>query len=116
MGGGKQMHIRRRRNHFGIALACAAWATPVMMVGASTLRAQTGVPKFEVDPYWPKPLPNRWVTGEIGGLCVDAKDHVFLVQRVNDVGGMDGHLEGLTPDELNAGLAAPPIIEFDEEG
>jgi sugar lactone lactonase YvrE len=82
----------------------------------SPLRAQAGAPKFEVDPYWPKPLPNRWVTGEIGGLCVDAKDHVFLVQRVNDVGGMDGHLEGLTDDELNAGTAGPPIIEFDTEG
>jgi DNA-binding beta-propeller fold protein YncE len=56
------------------------------------------------------------VTGEMGGLCVDAKDHVFLVQRVSDVGGMDGHLEGLTDDELNAGTAGPPIIEFDIEG
>ncbi len=56
------------------------------------------------------------MTGELGGLCVDARDHVFLVQRVNDVGGMDGHVEGLTDDELNAGQAGPPIIEFDTDG
>jgi sugar lactone lactonase YvrE len=99
-----------------MALACAVLAIAAGMFGASSLRAQTGAPKFEVDPYWPKPLPNRWVTGEIGGLCVDSKDHVFLVQRVNDVGGMDGHLEGLTGDELNAGQAGPPVIEFDAEG
>ena len=99
-----------------MALACAALAIAAGMSGASTLRAQSGVPKFEVDPYWPKPLPNRWVTGEIGGLCVDSKDHVFLVQRVNDVGGMDGHLEGLTGDELNAGQAGPPVIELDADG
>ena len=73
--------------------------------GPDTLRAQAGVPKFEVDPYWPKPLPDRWVTGEIGGVCVDSQDHIFVVQRVSDVGGMDGHLEGLTGDELNAGEA-----------
>jgi DNA-binding beta-propeller fold protein YncE len=78
--------------------------------------AQTNVPRYEVDPYWPKPLPDRWVTGEMGGVCVDSQDHVFIVQRVNDVGGMDGHLEGLTNDELNAGQAAPPVIEFDVEG
>jgi hypothetical protein len=78
--------------------------------------AQTNVPHYEVDPYWPKPLPDRWVTGEMGGVCVDSQDHVFVVQRVNDVGGMDGHLEGLTNDELNAGQAAPPVIEFDVEG
>src|ERR1700733_11681846 len=110
------MHIRRRRNYFIMALACGALSMAFALFTPSPLRAQAGVPKFEVDPYWPKPLPNRWVTGEIGGLCVDAKDHVFLVQRVNDVGGMDGHLEGLTGDELNAGQAGPPVIEFDPEG
>jgi sugar lactone lactonase YvrE len=100
-------------SRFGWAFAVIAFAVALC---PAFVHAQSSVPKFEVDPYWPKPLPGRWVTGEIGGLCVDAKDHVFLVQRVNDVGGMDGHLEGLTPDELNAGQAGPPVIEFDTEG
>jgi hypothetical protein len=108
--------VNGKPNYFIMALACGALSMAVAVFAPSPLRAQAGVPKFDVDPYWPKPLPNRWVTGEIGGLCVDAKDHVFLVQRVNDVGGMDGHLEGLTDDELNAGTAGPPIIEFDAEG
>jgi len=99
-----------------MATACGAIAFAVAILIPAPLRSQVVAPKFEVDPSWPKPLPGRWVTGEIGGLCVDAKDHVFLVQRVNDVGGMDGHLEGLTVDELNAGQAAPPVIEFDSQG
>jgi hypothetical protein len=99
-----------------IAVACSVLALAFLILTPEPLGAQAGVSKFEVDPYWPKPLPNRWVTGEIGGLCVDSQDHVFLVQRVNDVGGMDGHLEGLTGDELNAGQAAPSVIEFDTEG
>jgi sugar lactone lactonase YvrE len=111
-----RVKVKGKRNYFIMALACGALSMAVAAFTPSPLHAQAGVPKFEVDPYWPKPLPNRWVTGEIGGLCVDAKDHVFLVQRVNDVGGMDGHLEGLTNDELNAGTAGPPIIEFDAEG
>lgn len=110
------MKVLGMRNYFMMVLACGALSMAGALFSPAPLQAQSGVPKFEVDPTWPKPLPNRWVTGEIGGLCVDAKDHVFLVQRVSDVGGMDGHLEGLTDDELNAGTAGPPIIEFDAEG
>ncbi len=98
---------------FGLAFGMMAFAVALC---PAFVRAQSSVPKFEVDPYWPKPLPQRWVTGEIGGVCVDAQDHVFVVQRVSDVGGMDGHLEGLTGDELNAGQAAPPVLEFDADG
>jgi len=104
------------RKYFRMAMAGGVLSFAVAAFGPAPLHAQAAAPKFEVDPYWPKPLPGRWVTGELGGLCVDAKDHVFLVQRVNDVGGMDGHLEGLTDDELNAGQAGPPIIEFDTDG
>ncbi len=98
------------------AAACGVLGFAALLVIPPALRAQSGVPKFEVDPSWPKPLPERWVTGEIGGLCVDANDHVFVIQRVSDVGGMDGHLEGLTDDELNAGTAAPPVLELDTDG
>jgi hypothetical protein len=93
----------------GLAIALGIFRPPPSM-------AQDHVPRYEVDATWPKPLPNRWVTGEMGGVCVDLQDHVFIAQRVNDVGGMDGHLEGLTNDELNAGEPAPPVIEFDAEG
>ncbi len=99
-----------------MAMSCAGLAIAIGICSPRPLQAQSSIPKFEVDPYWPKPLPGRWVTGEMGGVCVDAQDHVFIAQRVSDVGGMDGHLEGLTNDELNAGQAAPPVIEFDAEG
>ncbi len=29
--------------------------------------------------HWPKPLPGRWVLGGLGGICVDAKDHVLIL-------------------------------------
>ena len=70
--------------------------------------AQTGakVPRFVVDPSWPRPLPNRWVTGEVAGTCIDSKDHIFTVNRRNLL-DLQKTL-GLTP--------APPVIEFDGEG
>jgi sugar lactone lactonase YvrE len=67
--------------------------------------AQASGPKFEVDPSWPKPLPNLWVTGALGGVCVDAKDHVFILNR-----------RDLTDNELDAAHQAPPVIEFDPDG
>jgi DNA-binding beta-propeller fold protein YncE len=62
-------------------------------------------PKFEVDPSWPKPLPNRWVTGEVAGTCVDSQDHVFIVSRAN-----------LSAKEKTIATPAPPVIEFDPDG
>src|SRR5262245_53399212 len=63
------------------------------------------VPRYEVDASWPKPFPDRWVLGGLGGVCVDGRDHVFILNR-QDV------LEG----DLNAGRLAPPIIEVDADG
>ena len=65
--------------------------------------------KFQVDPFWPKPLPEDWVTGNVGGTCVDSNDHVFILNRTADPGN-------LTDQEKEAGRPAPPVIEFDPEG
>jgi DNA-binding beta-propeller fold protein YncE len=62
-------------------------------------------PKFQVDPLWPRPLPDRWVTGEVAGACVDSQDHVFILDRSN-----------LTAKEQKIATASPPVIEFDQEG
>ncbi len=86
------------------AAACAALAAAQMVV-ASTSRAQSGAPRYEVDAAWPKPLPDRWVLGGLGGVCVDAQDHVVILNR-QDI--LDG--------ELDAGTLAPQIIEFDPAG
>ena len=32
-------------------------------------------PTFEVDPLWPKPLPNHWLMGMTIGVSVDAQDN-----------------------------------------
>jgi DNA-binding beta-propeller fold protein YncE len=94
-----------RKWHLTIATTGAA----VLVIGLAIscplrMNAQT-IPKYEVDPYWPKPLPNQWATGSIGGVCTDAQDHVFIVNRRN-----------LTDNELDAAYQAPSIIEFDPEG
>jgi DNA-binding beta-propeller fold protein YncE len=68
-------------------------------------QAQNAAPKYEVDPTWPKPLPGVMVTGRAGGICVDAKDHVFEVNRGD-----------LQDKEKLTGQPAPPVLEYDPEG
>src|SRR5204863_310066 len=45
-------------------------------------------PTFKVDPFWPKPLPDNWVTGEPGGTCIDSQDHLIIVTRGFQTGGL----------------------------
>ena len=51
------------------------------MVAQATVEA----PRFEVDPFWPKPLPNKWVIAQMIGLGVDSHDHVWIVHRSDAV-------------------------------
>ena len=85
--------------------AFSALAIAAAILGPTSSQAQNGAPRYEADVSWPKPLPNKWVLGGLGGLCVDAQDHVLILNR-QDV------LEG----DLNAGTLAPPMIEFDPAG
>src|SRR5882762_9204809 len=80
-------------------------------------------PIFQVDPFWPKPLPDNWVTGEIGGTCIDSQDHLFIVTRGFQTGGLVSP-EGVGGADTKTGTlggafkskASPPVIEFDTEG
>ena len=39
------------------------------------------IPQFQVDPYWPKPLPNNWIMGQVSGVSVDKRGHVWIIHR-----------------------------------
>ncbi len=74
-----------------------------------------GIPMFQVDPSWPKEMPNLWILGSITSVFVDSKNHVWIT-----------HLpETLTPEETSAVqdppigeccVPAPVVIEFDADG
>src|SRR5580658_9715687 len=89
----------------GQGSAVAALVIAVVSLCLPLSHAQAKAPRFEVDPAWPKPLPNLWVTGGIGGVCIDSRDHVFVLNR-----------RDLTDNDLDAGHQAPVVIEFDPEG
>jgi DNA-binding beta-propeller fold protein YncE len=72
-------------------------------------------PRFAVDPAWPKPLPNNWLIGQIGGLFVDQYDHVWVFQRPRSLTD-DERGAALTPPISICCKPAPPVLEFDREG
>jgi hypothetical protein len=39
------------------------------------------VPTFAVDASWPKPLPNNWIIGQVGGITADSKGHIWVIHR-----------------------------------
>ncbi|MGF1526330.1 MAG: hypothetical protein ACFCBW_06000 [Candidatus Competibacterales bacterium] len=38
-------------------------------------------PQFQVDPDWPKPLPNNWQVGQVAGVAVAPDDTIWVVHR-----------------------------------
>jgi DNA-binding beta-propeller fold protein YncE len=79
------------------------------MVGAGE------VPLFEVDPLWPKPLPNHWVLGATIGLSVDSQDHVWIIHRAGSLAAAE-IAATTTPRVATCCMPAPPVVEFDPEG
>ncbi len=74
-------------------------------------------PRFEVDPFWPKPLPNHWLLGMSIGVGVDAQDHVWIVHR--GAATLNARTEAgadASPPIGECCLAAPPVLEFDPAG
>ena len=37
------------------------------------------MPRFRLDPDWPKALPNKWKMGGVTGLAVDKDDNVWVL-------------------------------------
>jgi DNA-binding beta-propeller fold protein YncE len=75
-------------------------------------------PTFQVDPLWPKPLPNHWILGSITGVALDGRGHIWIVQR-----GIDSFTArteiGLATDPPTAEVCcrpAPQVLEFDAAG
>ena len=78
-----------------------------------TAYAQHGVPRFEPDPYWPKPLPNNWMLGQVSGVYVDSHDHIWVTTRPRTLDKNDTYL---AQNQADCCVPSPPILEFDQAG
>ncbi|MEX2465486.1 MAG: hypothetical protein WD995_01165 [Gemmatimonadota bacterium] len=98
----------------GIVLACASETLDGMASGAV---GQEGMaPLFEVDPFWPQPLPDHWVLGSVVGVGVDSRDHVFIIHRQAPLNERTEIGAATDPPSGECCLPAPYVLEFDPEG
>ena len=82
-----------------------------MLVSKRTVVHAGGVmaPKFEVDPFWPKPLPNHWVIGQTIGLSVDSKDNIWIIHRPGTLEPKESYLEDKQRRVLHCGAGCSGI-------
>jgi hypothetical protein len=115
--GGEAMKRITRIRALAVAVTIVGlFFTQRYLDGAARVKA-VRAPKFEVDPLWPKPLPNHWVLGNVIGVGVDANDHVFIVHR-NDTFDAQHEIGAVAkPAPLGTCcVPAPPVLEFDPAG
>src|SRR5207237_1117626 len=77
--------------------------------------ANVMAPRFEVDPLWPKPLPNHWLLGQTIGVSADAQDHIWIIHRAGSLEPGELHADA-KPPIAQCCSAAPPVLSFDQEG
>jgi len=73
-------------------------------------------PMFEVDPFWPKPLPNHWILGATIGIGVDSRDHIYIIHRRDTFNERTEIGAATDPIKADCCIPAPNVLEFDPEG
>ncbi|HKA46130.1 MAG TPA: hypothetical protein VKF40_29330 [Burkholderiales bacterium] len=90
----------------GTAVAAAACAVLAVLGCSDMPTYSTGdPPRFEIDPWWPKSLPEGWITGRLGAVCMDSHDHVIITNR-----------RDITQEEEETSKQAPSVLIFDLAG
>jgi DNA-binding beta-propeller fold protein YncE len=100
---------------FVAVLALLGIASHVLHKRATVQAAGVTAPRFEVDPLWPKPLPNHWIQGQTIGVSVDAQDHIWIIHRAGSLEPGEVHAT-TNPPTAQCCAPAPPVLEFDQAG
>jgi DNA-binding beta-propeller fold protein YncE len=94
-----------------IVALCAAGTADAAPQGKNS----TSVPRFVVDPFWPRDLPDNLLLGQVAGIAVDNNDNVWILHRpktlVDDEKGAQK-----TPPETRCCRPAPPVLQFSPGG
>ena len=92
-----------------LVVFCALAVQARQPAAGRTVRA----PFFEVDPFWPRPLPNGWILGSVAGISIDERDHVWIIHRPQSLGDNE---RGLERGFAACCAPAPFVLEFDPSG
>jgi DNA-binding beta-propeller fold protein YncE len=98
-----------------IAICIAVSMIAVTAAQSPGARKAASAPELQVDPFWPKPLPNNWILGQVSGVAVDKRGHVWIVQRPRSLSDRELGAQQ-KPQWSKCCVAAPPVIVFDQAG
>lgn len=126
----------KRQTYYSI-FVCSILIFTLMLLGFSSV-AEAGdkygkhgnkyksAPRFRVDPFWPKALPNDWILGQVCGVAVDKYDRIWIVQRPRsltvDEAGADPNFQDEDgnfindPPRAECCFPAPSVIVYDSRG
>lgn len=99
----------------GLALLLVAEQSFERMAAEGQAASMVEAPKFEVDPAFPKPLPNGWLMGMAIGIAVDAQDHIWIVHRPDTLSAAEAAADE-NPPTAKCCKRAPPVLQFDKQG
>jgi DNA-binding beta-propeller fold protein YncE len=115
------LKVTGRRNFaYGVAVVAVVaglgGGLSLLQNSATAQDRMVEVPIFEVDPLWPKPLPNEGLLGMTIGVSVDAQDNVWIVHRGASTLNNNEKGSTLNPPVSICCAAAPPVIAFNPDG
>lgn len=102
--------LYRGLTFLAVVVALGATASWLDRLAAAQGRGSAQAPMFEVDPFWPKPLPNNWALGNAIGITIDAKDNIWMIHRTT---GLPDNFK--TPGSTCC-VVAPAVLGFDQAG
>ena len=94
-----------------LVTALALWQVP-----ATAQQTMVEIPQFEVDPLWPKPLPNEWLLGMSIGVSVDDQDNIWITHRSSATLHNNEKGAELKPPVANCCSGAPHVLAFNQDG
>ena len=106
------MQIQKKWNDASRVAICLSCFLILAIV--PTMRAQNP-PVYEVDPTWPKPLPNKWLMQGVPVMVTDKDDHIWVFNRPRDI-NPDENGAATKPPRTDCCIAAPAVLEFDTAG
>jgi hypothetical protein len=100
-----------------VALLAAFGAGQFLIAKMTAAQGRSAVqpPSFQVDPLWPKPLPNHWVLGSVTGVAVDSRDYIWIIHRGADSLG-NNEKGGILNPPTGCCVPAPQVLRFDAAG
>ena len=98
-----------------VVVACIVAGVSTVTAQGPGARATAAAPQLQVDPFWPKPLPNNWILGQVSGVAVDKRGHVWIIQRPRSLSDRELGAQQ-KPAWSKCCVAAPPVIVFDQSG